>query len=291
MLGLTRPSLSTLRAGLILVVALGVGLFSWLLRFNDPGGSFAGLTDDHFFYVVRGWQILFGDLPVRDFVDHGAPLYYYIAYTVQEILGRGTLSELVFSTTMLSLAAAGTFWLATVASGWIPVGVVAAIFHVWLAPRFYNYPKVLVYVVAIPLIWSFIDRQRPSTRFWIALTTVIGFLLRHDHGVFVAVAMAVALLLMRELSWPARARHAAIYGALVLALATPYLLFIEWHGGLGTYFRQASAWAERDRDRAPVVWPGLFDNPDGVSDAAKNGGAVTRVIATVRDNRVAWIYY
>ena len=52
-----------------------VAVFSWLFRFNDPGGSFAGLTDDHFFYLVRGWQILFGDLPVRDFVDHGAPLF------------------------------------------------------------------------------------------------------------------------------------------------------------------------------------------------------------------------
>jgi len=279
------------RAALIGVIAALVFLYSWLYRFNDPGGSFAGLTDDHFFYVVRGWQILFGDLPVRDFVDHGAPLYYYIAYAVQVLFGRGTLSELAFSTTALSLAAAGTFWLATMASGWIPVGIVATVFHVWLAPRFYNYPKVLVYAVAIPLIWSFIDRPRASTRFWIALLTVVAFLLRHDHGVFVAVAMAVALLVMSELTWSARLRHAVIYGALVLALAMPYLLFIQWNGGLGGYFRQASAWAERDRDRAPVAWPGLVDNPDGVSDAARNGGAVTRAIATVRDNRVAWIYY
>ena len=266
-------------------------LFSWLYRFNDPGGSFAGLTDDHFFYVVRGWQILFGDLPVRDFVDHGAPLYYYIAYAVQVLFGRGTLSELTFSATVLALAAAGTFWLTTVASGRIVAGVIATLFHVWLGPRFYNYPKVIVYVVAIPLIWSFIDRPRASTRFWIALVTVVAFLLRHDHGAFVAVAMAVALLMMGELSWRARLRHALVYGALVLALAMPYLLFIETHGGLGVYFRQASAWAERDRDRAPVVWPGLRDNPDGVSDAARTGGPVTRTIATIRDNRVAWIYY
>lgn len=273
------------------IVAGLVFLFSWLYRFNDPGGSFAGLTDDHFFYVVRGWQILFGDLPVRDFVDHGAPLYYYIAYAVQVLFGRGTLSELTFSATVLALAAAGTFWLTTIASGRILAGIIATLFHVWLAPRFYNYPKVIVYVVAIPLIWSFIDRPRASTRFWIALVTVVAFLLRHDHGAFVAAAMAVALLMMGELTWSARLRQAVIYGALVLALAMPYLLFIEGHGGLGLYFRQASAWAERDRDRAPVVWPGLFDNPDGVSDAARTGGAITRTIATIRDNRVAWIYY
>jgi hypothetical protein len=280
----------TLRSSVIVILAAGVFLYSWLYRFNDPGGSFAGLTDDHFFYVARGWQILFGDLPVRDFVDHGAPLYYYIAYAVQEVLGRGTLSELLFSTTILSLAAVGTFWLATIASGWIPVGLTAAILHVWLGPRFYNYPKVLVYVVAIPLLWRFIDRPGAWPRFWIALVTVIGFLLRHDHGAFVAVGMAVAIL-SAELSWAARARHALVYGAIALALVTPYLLFIQWHGGLTTYFRQASAWAERDRERAPVVWPGLFDNPDGISDAAKQGGAITRAVASVRDNRTAWIYY
>jgi hypothetical protein len=60
-----------------------VFVFSWVYRFNDPGGAFAGLTDDHFFYVVRGWQILFGELPVRDFADHGAPLYFYVAWLVQ----------------------------------------------------------------------------------------------------------------------------------------------------------------------------------------------------------------
>ena len=89
--------------------------------FQRPGGSFAGLTDDHFFYLVRGWQILFGDLPVRDFVDHGAPLFYYIGAAVQVLFGRGTLSELVFCTTALAVGAAATFWLSSAPrarSGW-----------------------------------------------------------------------------------------------------------------------------------------------------------------------------
>ncbi len=89
------------RARTAIIGACSVGIFvaSWLFRFNDPGGSFAGLTDDHFFYVVRGWQILFGDLPVRDFVDHGAPLYYYVSAAVQDDLrtrhgiGAGVLDD------------------------------------------------------------------------------------------------------------------------------------------------------------------------------------------------------
>jgi hypothetical protein len=77
--------LQSIRSVAAAATAATVFGFVWLLRFNDPGGSFAGLTDDHFFYLIRGWQILFGDLPVRDFVDHGAPLYYYVGAAVQMV--------------------------------------------------------------------------------------------------------------------------------------------------------------------------------------------------------------
>ena len=90
----SRPALRVGRTAVLLATATVVFEFSWLFRFNDPGGAFAGVTDDHFFYVVRGWQILFGDLPVRDFVDHGAPLYYYLAAAVQWF-ERGTVAEII----------------------------------------------------------------------------------------------------------------------------------------------------------------------------------------------------
>jgi hypothetical protein len=200
------------RARLAIIGALCVGIFvfSWLFRFNDPGGSFAGLTDDHFFYLVRGWQILFGDLPVRDFVDHGAPLYYYVGAAVQAIFGRGTLSELAFSTTMLSLGAVMVFWVTTKASGSIWAGLAGCLLHIWLGPRFYNYPKVLVYAAAIPLLWWFADRPGTRPRVWLAVVTVIAFLFRHDHGAFVGLATVVLMLSLIELRLAERVRHAEI---------------------------------------------------------------------------------
>lgn len=224
----------------LLAVAGLIFGFSWLYRFNDPGGSFAGLTDDHFFYLVRGWQILFGDLPVRDFVDHGAPLYYYVAALAQW-LDRGTLSELTLSVTLLSAAAALTCWLAARASGSILFGAAAALVQVLLEPRLYNYPKILVYAIAIPLLWRFADRPDAWTRFWIALVTVVAFLFRHDHGVFVVIAFAALLLTLSDLPRRDRIRHGAVYLGLVLALLAPYLLFIQFNGGLGMYFRDAAA--------------------------------------------------
>ena len=288
------PSLSlgtTPRLVTMIVLAVGLFVFSWLFRFNDPNGSFAGLTDDHFFYLIRGWQILYGDLPVRDFVDHGAPLFYYIGAAVQGLFGRGTLSELAFTVTMLSLSAVLTFLIATRASGSVLAGFAGAAFQVLLAPRFYNYPKLLVYVIAIPLIWRYANAPSVGRIAWVAAATVIGFLFRHDHGVFVGIAMMTLVAALTHLSLKERLRHAVVYVALCALFLSPYLLFIETNGGVASYLQQASAWAERDRDRAPVEWPGLFDNPDGVSAGAVNGWPFERVVAVVRDNGVAWLYY
>ncbi|HKE87255.1 MAG TPA: hypothetical protein VKB50_26035 [Vicinamibacterales bacterium] len=283
------PRLSTrTNRAITALVAVAVFGFSWFFRFNNPDGSFAGLSDDHFFYLVRGWQILFGDVPVRDFVDHGAPFYYYVAAAVQVVFGRGTLSELAFSVTLVSLGAALTFWLAARASGSVLLGLVGAAFQILLAPRLYNYPKILAYAAAIPLLWWFADRPGTRPLFWIALVTVIAFLFRHDHGVFIGVAMMTLLAVLTDVSWRSRARFAAIYAALVIALVSPYLLFLQINGGIVRYFGQAAAWAERDRNREPVVWPGLFDES---RDAVAKTAGVSRAVAVVRENNIAWTYY
>jgi len=245
---------------LLVAAAVGVFVVTWFLRFNDPNGSFAGLTDDHFFYVVRGWQILYGDLPVRDFVDHGAPLHFYVAAAVQLLFGRGTLSELAFTTTMLALGAALTCWLAARASGSVAAGLLGAAVHVSLFPRFYNYPKVLAYAAAIPLLWWMADSPGRRPLFWLAVTTALAFLFRHDHGVYVAVIVALLLVLLRGLPWRERVRHAALYAALTVAALSPYLLFVQLHGGVTSYIAQTASWAARERERTPMEWPGVFEN-------------------------------
>ncbi len=281
------------RVRVIGTVAIAALIFtlSWLYRFNDPGGSFAYLTDDHFFYVVRGWQILFGDVPVRDFVDHGAPLFYYVSAAVQMLFGRGTLSEIAFCVTVLSACAVGVFLLAARASGSLLLGLVGATFHILLDPRFYNYPKILVYVAAIPALWAFADRPDRRRTALVALITVVAFLFRHDHGVFVAGAFVVLLILLPSLSWPQRLRQLLVYGGLVLALVGPYLVFLELNGGVVAYLRTAAEWAERDRGRAEVVWPGVFDNPNGVSAEAGTRNPLRPAVATIRANSVAWLFY
>jgi hypothetical protein len=99
------------------------------------------------------------------------------------------------------------------------------------------------------------------------------------------------LLLASHLTWTARLRYALLYGVLALALIAPYLLFIQFNGGLGAYRRQAAEWVAEERARTPVQWPGVFDNADGASETAREGSFPARAVAVVRNNRVAWVYY
>jgi hypothetical protein len=242
-------------------VALVLFVWSFLYRYNDPEGSVAGLHDDHYFYLVRGWQMLFGDLPDRDFVDPGAPLTFAIEAAVQWLLGRGVWSEMVFCVTALSAAAVLTFVAARMLSGSIAIAATAAFMQVALQPRLYNYPKVLVYAVAIPVIWRFMDRPTWRRRLVLAVVTAIALLLRHDHGAFVGLTTLLAIAMLSGETVRARMRHALIYGLLVVALLAPYLAYLQVHGGVVAHAVAANSWAQRDRARAPLVLPYFSASP------------------------------
>ena len=88
------------------------------------------------------------------------------------------------------------------------LGIAGAPFQILLDPRFYNYPKILVYATAIPVLWWFADRPSAWSRAAVAVVTVIWFLFRHDHGVFIAMAMGLLLICLTALPWRERLRHA-----------------------------------------------------------------------------------
>lgn len=240
-----------------MVAGLAILVFAWsfVYRYNDPEGNFAGLFDDHYFYLVRGWQMLFGDLPDRDFVDPGAPLTFALQALVQVGLGRGVWSEFTFCVAALSVASALTFVGACLVAGSIPIGLLAAFIQITLHPRFYNYPKVLVYAAAIPLIWRFMDRPGLARRLSLAAATAVALLLRHDHGAFVGLATMLAIALLPGLTPRAKVQQALSYAVLVVLMLSPYLAYLQVNGGVLTHVVTANSWAQRDRARAPLVLP------------------------------------
>ena len=273
---------SRLRRILSLAIAAGVVGFSWALRYNEPEGSFAGLLDDHYFYVVRGWQMLWGELPDRDFVDIGAPLTFALSAAAQLVVGRGAWAEILLAVTMLALAAGLSYYAAERASGSILAAGAATLFQIALFPRFYNYPKLITYALAIPVTWGLLDRPTLARRLALAAITVFSLLLRHDHGVFVGLLVVVTILFSTR-AWREKIREISIYAALVFALTLPYLVYLAVNGGIVTHFLVANAWSMRDRSRAPLKLPG-FSMP--AADALMGA---PWILAQV--NVTAWVFY
>ena len=269
------------RRGLSLAIAAGVVGFSWVLRYNEPEGSFAGLLDDHYFYLVRGWQMLWGELPDRDFVDIGAPLTFALSAAAQVVVGRGAWAEILLAVTMLSIAAGLSYYAAERASGSIFAAGIATLFQVALLPRFYNYPKLITYALAIPVTWSVLDRPTLPRRLALAAITVISLLLRHDHGVFIGI-FVVATILLSTRTWADKLREVLIYAALVAALALPYLVYLAMNGGIVSHFVVANAWSMRDRSRAPLKLPGfVLPGESWLTAPWQIAGA----------NQTAWLFY
>src|SRR6185369_2620954 len=91
-------------------VAAGVLAFAYrVLVLRD-------LTNDHYMHLAWAQQLLFCQLPGRDFVDPGMPLMYTLSAFVQH-LWPGPFSEGVITCLLLAVAASATCLVATELTG------------------------------------------------------------------------------------------------------------------------------------------------------------------------------
>lgn len=255
-----RPVTRLHQVPLFVLAALVFAVAS-ILRYNAPEGSFGGLTDDHFYFVTQGWQMLFGELPDRDYFEPGAPLMLAISAALQTLLGRSIWSEYVFCVAAIGLGSAITFVLAARASSSILLGLLAFVFQFALLPRLYGYPKILVYAAAIAAMWAWASAPGTRRTWVVALVTAVAFLLRHDHGVYIGIGFLVLLLTVSGTGWLERAKQGLIYGVATLVLLTPYLAYLQVNGGIKRHFLTTYAWSVRDFTRSPRVLPELERRP------------------------------
>ena len=197
-------------------------------------------TNDHFVHLSRGWQILQGDVPIRDFFDPGLILQYYASAAALRSSGHNLLGEALLTTGFIAAGAgltfvgaarlARSFWFASAAT---LVAVIAT-------PRLYGYPKVFCYVLAIVVAWYYARGPGRGALMSLAFITALAFLFRHDHGVYIGLAV-LALISMRHWGQPRQAAVAlAGYALVTLALLSPYLAFVQMTTGLVRHFVSVS---------------------------------------------------
>jgi 4-amino-4-deoxy-L-arabinose transferase-like glycosyltransferase len=110
-----------------------------------------------------------------------------------------------------------------------------------------------VYAVAIATLWAWISAPRTRRTWLLAAVTAVAFLMRHDHGIYVAATFGILLLFMWDRPWRERVRHGVVYGLATLLLLAPYLVFLQVNGGVDRHIAMAYGWTARDFDRAPTT--------------------------------------
>ena len=225
------------------------------------------LPNDHYMHLAWAQQLLFGELPGRDFVDPGMPLTYLLSALVQ-VVSPGPFSEAVICCVMIGTAAAVTLVVSAELTGSIVAGVAAAVLEVALYPRLYSYPKILVPAVTLLLIQQYGRRPGRLPLVLMAIWTTIAVLLRHDLGVYVAAGVGTALFWIHWPRWGDLARAVASYATAVIVAMIPYFVFVQWAEGSIEHFHEAVEFARGEAHQRFLTPPTLPFFSDSGTPAA-----------------------
>ncbi len=242
-----RPSAAGAAIAGVFIVTFAV---RWL-TLNGLGG------DDHWSLWTAA-TFLKGDIPFRDFVDVGDPLYWGISALAQWSVGYRVIGEVALGTTLVAAGIALSFHLATMASGsrLIAAALTSIVVLLMTTTKLYSYPKIFVYPLGIWLGWRYLDRPTLGRAFALACGVVIAFGYRHDHGAYVGVGAAAAVLLAHRTEGVRGMAKASMRGAAcTLLLLAPYLIAIQAYEGVVAYFTERMAiGSQLDQAGRRLIW-------------------------------------
>ena len=231
-------------------VAAGVLAFAYrVLILTD-------LTNDHYMHLAWAQQLLFGQVPGRDFVDPGMPLMYSLSAIVQRFW-PGPYSEAILTCALLAVAAAATLLVTAELTGSVIIACMATLVEVALEPRLYSYPKILVPAVALLLVQRY-ARQPSRTRLvWLAAWTGVAVLLRHDLGIYAAAGVGGCLVALHVNDWRRMFRALTEYTVALIVLMLPYVVFVQWTEGLFEHLHVAVEFAKGEAHQRFLSPPGF----------------------------------
>lgn len=246
---------------------------------------FTGFTNDHHMHLAWAQQTLRGELPGRDFVEPGMPLTIALSAAAQHLMGRGILPEFVLCLVFIVAAAGLTYWLGTRLTGSPVLGLIAAALQLASLPRLYNYPKLFIPVVAVLLIWRYIEHPTVWRAAAMGAWAAVAFLFRHDYLVYLAVPALVALVChLPRSGTQTTARHVGAWAAAAIVPVLPYLVALQFLGGIGPHFRDGLEFARSEQYQWNMTLPRFaVAPPPAVPSRADLGpaGAARRIARAV----------
>jgi hypothetical protein len=259
---------------LVVSAAIGIALLTAAWRFL----TFTGFNNDHYIYLAGAQQMVLGEWPVRDFVDPGWPLMYAVSAFARVLFGRELWVELLVVASAFAIGAGFTLATAARLSGSVIVALLVTLLEVGLNPRSFGYPKLLLYAIAgWVLVWAARRMSHPRVVLLAALT-VVAFLFRHDHGLYIgAGSLAVIVFASWRDGAQALVRRPAVFAAAVAAYLLPWAVFVHYHVGLVEYLKPGLEFSRAEAEATVIRSLPWLD---------RSGGPVATQI-----NWEVWLFY
>lgn len=233
-----------------------MALFGFLYRYLGHHG----FPDDHFIHLARAQQWLTGAWPIYDFSDFGAPLTVGLSALAMGMApGDELWAEVLFTCAGFGLAAGLIAWAVILLSRSVAWAIFAAALAVVVLPRTYAHPKLWLYPAAcLAGLWYL---RAPSLARIAALAglSTFAFLVRHDHGLYIAIPTVVMLAAAH---WQDGMRVTATrmlqFVATGLLMVSPFLAYVAASPiGLTGYVRSGLEVNRYEGDRSRLAWPRL----------------------------------
>lgn len=212
-------------------------------------------TNDDFMHLATANQILAGDWPYRDFFELYGPLMYGLSALSRLMFGHRLLSEAVVVGVALAVSTYLVFKLVRSLTGSSAAAMLSALLLMVAGVRGYSYPKVLLYAVAATMWWAYVKEPTRLKALALGAWVAAAFCWRADHGVYIAVGVALAMVTAHGVSRLAAARLAQAAAVSVLAVS-PLLILASATVGLPSYVRDGVAIANTQHTETSAhTWP------------------------------------
>ncbi|MBM3778555.1 MAG: hypothetical protein FJW23_09995 [Acidimicrobiia bacterium] len=220
------------------------------------------LSADESFSIWVAQAFLRGDQPYIDVFDAGAPGLWWLSALGLSVTGGRVIGEVAIAILLNTVGVLVASRLVYRTTGSIVMALVAGIVAAAcaIAGQLYSYPKVVLYPVAVAVLWWFADRPTPWRTGVLGVLVAAAALVRHDHGAYVGLA-AVAALVIAGGPQPL-VRRAVVFGLAVALPLLPLLAMIQSREGLTSYLTSRIALAgylgiqgERMTPTLASAWP------------------------------------
>ena len=212
--------------------------------------------NDDYQHLTYARQLLAGDLPLRDFWDLSTTLQGVVSALSQIVFGHRLLAEAIIVGLATAAAVFVTFRLVRTLTGSAFIAVICACLFIVAIPRTYAYPKWLVYSTAASLWWSYVWWPSSRKALVTGASVAVAFYWRHDHGVLVAIGVALGMVAAHGWTREA-ARRTLVAGSVAFLAVLPYLVFAAVVLGPVSFVHTevAALKDEQGRTHADLRWP------------------------------------